>query len=222
MVRNKTITFKQAIGSITEEQQRRILARDFPDEKAHKDWSQVSVLFHKKDNQKLLNAYNFSKQVNYQHKGVSSEIYFAHPLRVATLVSILSKMRSIDYPILGLLHNIVETSNVSITNLSSTFGESITGQILTLTVDRTIQWDKHYKREYYERINQQPHSCRAVKIMDKFDNLFLLYTNPDNEIKKRYLNEIENYILPMMKRDLPQIEYYFSKLMTHCKQTALN
>jgi len=180
------------------------------------------VLFNKKDYEKLLNAYNFSKKVNYQHKGVPSEIYFAHPLRVATLVSILSKMKSIDYPILGLLHNIVETSNVSITNLSSTFGELITRQIRTLTVDRTIQWDKLYKREYYERINQQPHSCRAVKIMDKFDNLFLLYTNPNNEIKKRYLDEIENYILPMMKRDLPQIEYYFSKLMIHCKQTALN
>ena len=222
MANNKTITFKQAIGSITEEQQRRILAREFPDEKAHKDWSQVSVLFDKKDHEKLLNAYNFSKQVNYKHKGVSSEIYFAHPLRVATVAIILSEMRSIDYPVLGLLHNIIEVSDVSKADLSFHFGDLITEQIEALTVERSLQWDKAYKKDYYKKINNQAHSCRTVKIIDKFDNLFLLYTNPNKEIKKKYIQEIETYIQPMVSKDLPQIEDYFTKLVDHCKQTALN
>ena len=85
-----------------------------------------------------------------------------------------------------------------------------------------MQWDKVYKKDYYKKINSQTHSCRTVKIIDKFDNLFLLYTNPNKEIKKKYIQEIETYIQPMVSKDLPQIEDYFTKLVVYCKQTALN
>lgn len=222
MAHNKAITFEKAIGSITQEHQRRILARKIPDAKAAKDWEEVCSFFNEMDYEQLLNAYNFGKEINYKHKGVSSKIYFSHPLRVATLAAILSEMSSINYPILGLLHNVIEISDVSKASLSTAFGDSITEQINILTVDRSLQWDKTYKKEYYERITAQPHFCRTVKIIDKMDNLFLLYTNPNNEIKKRYLNEIETYIQPMVLKDLPQIEKYFTKLVHHCKQTAIN
>tara|TARA_B110000971_G_scaffold145678_1_gene148764 strand:- start:3623 stop:4291 length:669 start_codon:yes stop_codon:yes gene_type:complete len=219
---NKAITFEKSIGSIAEERRRRVLAQTNPDTKAVKDWVEVCSLFNEKENKQLDIVYDFSKRIKYKHEGLSSEIYFSHPLRVASLVAIISEMKSINYPILGLLHNVIEVSDVSTTSLASTFGASITEQIETLTVDRSLQWDNLYKKDYYERIKAQPHSCRTVKIIDKLDNLFMLHTNPNNEIKKKYLNEIETYIQPMVSQDLPKIEDYFLKLVHHCKQTAIN
>ena len=222
MANNKTITFEKTIGSISEESRRRILAQAAPDVKAIKEWEAVCDVFDEWENKQLVSAYDFSRKINYRHEGLSSEIYFSHPLRVASLATILSEMRSIDYPILGLLHNIIEVSNVSKAVLSLHFGDLIAEQIETLTVDRSLQWDKAYKKDYYKRINNQPHSCRLVKIIDKFDNLFLLYTNPNKEIKKKYLQEIENYIQPMVSKDSPQIEDYFTKLVDHCKNITID
>ena len=222
MANNKAITFKKTIGSISEESRRRILAQKTPDLKAVKEWEAVCNLFSEREHRQLVNAYDFSRKINYKHEGLSSEIYFSHPLRVASLVSILSEMRSIDYPVLGLLHNIIEVSDISKAVLSHHFGDLITEQIEVLTVERSLQWDEAYKKEYYKKINNQPHSCRAVKIIDKFDNLFLLYTNPNKEIKKKYIKEIERYIQPMVSKDLPQIEDYFTKLMVYCKNSIIN
>ena len=41
--------------------------------------------------------------------------------------------------------------------------------------------------------------------MDKFDNLFILNLNPNKEIKKKYLLEVEKYIIPMAKKDLTSL-----------------
>lgn len=218
MANNKTITFQKTIGSISEESRRRILAQTTLDVKAIKEWERVCDVFNEWENKQLVSAYDFSRKINYKHEGLSSEIYFSHPLRVASLATILSEMRSIDYPVLGLLHNIIEVSDVSKADLSFHFGDLITEQIETLTVERSLQWDQAYKKDYYIKINKQPHSCRTVKIIDKFDNLFLLYTNPNKEIKKKYIKEIETYIQPMVSKDLPQIEDYFTKLVDHCKK----
>jgi hypothetical protein len=53
----------------------------------------------------------------------------------------------------------------------------------------------------------------VVKIIDKLDNLFILGLNPDEEVRKRYLNEISNYILPLVKQFLPQLANYFENLV---------
>ena len=87
----------------------------------------------------------------------SSEIYFSLPLRVASIATILSGTRSIDYPILGLLHNIIEVSDISKAVLSFHFGDLIAEQIEILTVERTLQWDEAYKKDYYRKINNHPH-----------------------------------------------------------------
>lgn len=222
MANNKAITFKKTIGSISEESRRRILAQKTPDVKAVKEWGIVCSLFSDWGQKKLVSAYDFSRKINYKHEGLPSEIYFSHPLRVASLATILSEMRSIDYPILGLLHNVIEVSDISKAVLSNHFGDLIAEQIEILTVKRYLQWDEAYKKEYYKKINAQPHSCRAVKIIDKFDNLFLLHTNPNKEIKKKYIKEIETYIQPMVSKDLPQIEDYFTKLVVYCKKSIIN
>ena len=60
-------------------------------------------------------------------------------------------MRSIDYPVLGLLHNIIEVSDISKAVLSHHFGDLITEQIEVLTVERSLQWDEAYKKNIIKK-----------------------------------------------------------------------
>ena len=86
-----------------------------------------------------------------------------------------------------------------------------------MTVDRILQWDKSYKRDYYERIRSASIECRVVKIIDKLDNLFLIGINPDEEVRDKYLLEIEQYILPMAKIDLPDVFTYLKDLIAESR-----
>ena len=68
-----------------------------------------------------------------------------------------------------------------------------------------------YKEELLFKIKNGPIETRIVKIFDKVDNLFTLSLNSDDNVRKKYLKEIEEYILPMAKNDLPIIYDYISK-----------
>ncbi len=216
----KENTFDEIIDTISIERQRRINCLKSPDSKAIKLWELMCRNYTKDHKSSLYDAFDFANNLNYKHPGVSSKVYFSHPLRVASFSGILSEKKSVDYPVLGLLHNVLEISAVKAKNLKQSFGYSILKQIEVLTVNRTYQWDKIYKKEYYDMIINQPHSCRVVKIVDKFDNLFLLHTNSNKIIKQKYLDEIDEYIVPMAQKDLPKIFNYLSNLIQDCKELA--
>jgi (p)ppGpp synthase/HD superfamily hydrolase len=220
MANYKENTFEQVIDTISNERERRINALKSADSRAIQLW-ELMYENYSKDLKPTLNfAYNFANEIKYKHPGVSSDVYFSHPLRVASFSGILSEYKHIDYPILGLLHNVLEVSEVSTDNLKKLFGHSISEQIEVLTVNRSCQWDKIYKEEYYYAINAQPHSCRAVKVIDKFDNLFSLHLNPDKKTKMKYLDEIDEYIVPMAEKDLTPISNYLNDLIEDCKKTS--
>ncbi len=163
------------------------------------------------DKTKLLSAYYFAKKIDYKHDGMSSEIYFAHPKRVASYSFLHTRNKNINLAIIGIIHNVFELTNYSEEYIEDLFGKNIKNQILNLTVNRIVQHDNKYKKEYYSKINNGPIESRIVKIFDKIDNLFTLSLNPDNYVRDKYLKEIEDYILPMAKNDMPLMYNYISK-----------
>ena len=165
------------------------------------------------DRTKFSTALNFAKTVKYHHPGLDTEVYFCHPLRVAGLALLLSGSKDVEVGVLGLLHNILEVSDVSLGELTSLFGVSIAGQIRTLTVNRKVQWDGAYKAEYYDRLNRGPVAARIVKILDKLDNLFVLGLNTDENVRENYLSEIKKFIVPMTVSSLPSITPYMMTLV---------
>ena len=217
MANQKENTFEKTIDTISIERQRRINSLEFPDSNAMQLWELMCKNYTIDHKSSLQYAFDFAYNLNYKHPGVSSKVYFSHPLRVASFSGILSEKRSINYPILGLLHNVLDVSMVKAKSLKQSFGYTILKQIEVLTVNRTYQWDKTYKKDYYDIITNQPHSCRVVKILDKFDNLFLLHMNPNKIIKQKYLEEIDEYIVPLAQKDLPQMFNYLNDLIQDCK-----
>jgi (p)ppGpp synthase/HD superfamily hydrolase len=202
-------------NNIKDEKETRLKGLLIPDPHADKLWKNAISIFQESDIQILTNAYRFSKSIDYRHNGMKSSLYFPHLLRVASL-SILTIGSYVNAGIIGLLHNVYETSILNETYIGEEFGVEIAKQIKTLTVDRNLQWDPNYKKAYYENINLSPIECRVVKIFDKIDNLFILNINPDQGIRKIYLDEVESYILPMIQRDVPAIYSYAIELIQDC------
>lgn len=158
----------------------------------------------------ILDALNFSCSLDYFHEGLSKESYLAHPIRVAFLALKYTDFTSSDSAVLALLHNLYEVTNVKKIDLINNFGKEMHNSIEVLTVNRNLQWNKQYKETYYKKINLSSPSTKIVKILDKFDNIFLINSNSDDGIREKYINEIRTYILPMTKLYLPIIYEDFS------------
>jgi (p)ppGpp synthase/HD superfamily hydrolase len=210
MVNDKPFYLKD----ISEERRLRINGREQPDPNADILWNQaITAVADTADKEKLLSAFRFAKQIPYRHEGLSSDIYFTHPMRTAAMALLCEEQCTVDFGIVGLLHNVLEVSDISREVLSANFGENVATQIVTLTVNRDLQWDEQYKRSYYDEINSQPVSCRVVKVFDKLDNLFVLGLNSDEQTREKYLSEIKLHVLPIAEKDLPTVYAYMCRLV---------
>lgn len=164
-------------------------------------------------------ALQFSKTLNYSHHGLSNRAYLNHPLRVATYVLRETPRPSHETIVVGLLHNVLEVSDVNAGELISRYGSEIYAAIEVLTVDRSRS-DQEYKNKYYEKIKNGPAGASTVKILDKLDNVFMICFNPSDDVRSAYLDEIERMVLPLTLEVLPRLHGYFSALTRYMKSLA--
>ena len=192
----------------------RLNARRVVDPNAMFIWNQAVNELEDREERRLINsAFLFAKNIPYAHVGLSSDIYFCHPIRVASLSMLSTKTDKLHFGTLGLLHNVLELSKISVNEISSRFGKLLGDEIKLLTVDRDLQWDQSYKKDYYQEIAAASFGCRVVKIIDKLDNFFLIGINPDEDVRDKYLREVEEYVLPMVKKDMPDVYFYMKELI---------
>lgn len=163
-------------------------------------------------------AWDYAQTLDYQHPGQSKEFYLAHPLRVATLSIQLIEPVSINGVATSLLHNIKELSNVKESEIAELFGSDVASAITLLTVDRDLQWDDGYKNTYYKKLSNASLFVQQVKVLDKLDNLFLLCLNPSDEIREKYLREIEKWLLPMATDAIPTLANYIHELIINNRE----
>ena len=166
------------------------------------------------DQEQLRKVLRFASSIDYHHVGLSPKAYLAHPIRVAGMTLFLSS--NSEKKLLGtiaLLHNVLEVSTVSSKKLTDETEHEVAESIQILTVNRDLQENIDYLNKYYSSIETTPHSLSVVKIIDKLDNLFMLGLNPDEAVRQRYLNEITTYVLPLVKKFLPQLANYFENLV---------
>ncbi len=160
----------------------------------------------------VLAAFDFACAIDYSHPGRTSEAYLAHPLRVAELVMrMINPARPLD-TVIALLHNVLEVSEMSSVEIGERFGAIVSQSIVALTVDRARQWDPEYKQIYYRTLREGYAGACAVKAMDKLDNIFVLCLNPDTQIRTRYLDEIDRYVVPLTIDFVPAAADYLRKL----------
>ena len=114
------------------------------------------------------------------------------------------------------LHDIAEDYDVSIKEISGTFGENIalTTRILTRKRDTSNQ-------HYYDEISR---NCQAsiIKAADRIHNVQTMVGVFNKDKQKRYVKETNEYVIPMIKRArrlFPQQEpsYENAKHMLRCQ-----
>jgi (p)ppGpp synthase/HD superfamily hydrolase len=171
------------------------------------------------DRDRVTRAYGFSRNLRYNHPGLTQGAYLAHPLRVARLVLELDPRPTTSSIVVALLHNVLEVSDISVHDLTTLVGRRVSDVIRLLKVDRT-DGSAAAVEAYYDRLDAGPRSGRVVKVLDKLDNLFTLCLNPEASVRTAYLAEVRRRILPMTVREMPRLVAYLTALIEDCHTTG--
>jgi (p)ppGpp synthase/HD superfamily hydrolase len=142
-------------------------------------------------------------------------VLFNHPLRVASILLRHEPRYSADLIALALLHNSVEKGLFSEMELAKIANERVASGVSFLSKIRGTEKSDDQIRQFYSEICMQDDGgLRAkVKVADKLDNLYMLCFNPDSEVREKYLEEIETFVLPLAERFLPNA---FDKVSAAC------
>lgn len=135
-----------------------------------------------------------------------------HLIRVSYYSLKFIKKNNKELCLLGLFHNLLE-ANVSKKKLLMYLDKKTFKILKSLYVNKELRWDKNYLKKYYMKLNKSEILAKKLKCIDKFDNLFNLKNNPDEDIKKNYLTEIETYIIPLVKKNVPELKNSFNRLL---------
>ena len=84
-----------------------------------------------------------------------------------------------------------------------------------MEIEREKRWNKKYLKKYYKRLNSTSKDVKLIKCIDKLDNLFNLFKNPNKKIKIDYLWEIKKYIFPLSLNLSPELYFYIKRLYNY-------
>ncbi len=183
-----------------------LIFKDFDSERAEKmtslcsDSSLTEKQFldllsqYNREEQNILDALQYAKNLDFSKNHLKSS-YLSHPLRLASyLLKVKPDIHS-DYIVIALLHNVPETTEITIEELKNSFNELISSGIDTLVIDRKAHFPS-IQKSYYKAIFNKGTSLVLVKLLDKIDNLFVLGLNPDDQVRTNYIEEIREELLP--------------------------
>ena len=168
----------------------------------------------------LKKYYNFASNADYAHQGLSKAQYLSHPLRVAKLALDEVNNPSLSLVATCLLHNIKEVSNGLFQSSVIAENPQLSQAIEVLTIDRDQANNKRYIEFYYKSIANSYDFVGVVKVLDKLDNMFMLCLNNNDAIRNKYLDEIEEHVLPLAKLKVPHLLGYLTLLVEDCRETG--
>ncbi|MGV1016795.1 MAG: HD domain-containing protein [Fluviibacter phosphoraccumulans] len=127
----------------------------------------------------ILKAAHFAaeKHRNQRRKDVDASPYINHPLALASVLAVEGGVENPETICAALLHDTIEDTDTTVEELSALFGDRITGIVLEVTDDKSI--DKAVRKE--EQIRHAPHispEAKLVKLADKICNLRDILASP--------------------------------------------
>ena len=132
----------------------------------------------------VISAIELAARRHYGQLYSPGEPYLAHCLRVG-----LSLLSETNLAVAGILHDILEDTEVTRIELHNTFGEEITSLIVALT-----RLHSETYQEYIERVSWDKRVA-IIKIADLSDNLGRALSDPRHTSKvKRYAKALETLV----------------------------
>ena len=112
--------------------------------------------------------------------------YIVHPMEV---LSILAAMKmSSDVLIAGVLHDVVEDTNTSLSDIKILFGDHVADLVAGHTDDKTLPWQKR-KEEALDELCVAPYEVKCLTLADKLSNMRAIardYKAVGDEVWKKF------------------------------------
>ncbi len=169
----------------------------------------------REERDRVLEALEFSLAAS--PAGGGDLIYGAHPVRVARFaaewLAPWKSSRPGEVLAACLIHNAIEKKLLAPETVRARHGAWVADSLATLTVDREEMATAPGRQAYYDRLSGKDAEVRAIKLFDKFDNIFSLCLNPDEKVRRGYLDEIVAYVRPIAEEVAPSLVPYLDDLL---------
>lgn len=128
---------------------------------------------------RILAAAQFAagKHSQQKRKGAGGEPYINHLIEVAELIVSSSEVLDTELVMAGFLHDTIEDTGVSLTELTNRFGDDVAGLVAEVTDDKSLP-DKIRKRLQVETAPHKSERAQTLKLADKISNLRSILVSP--------------------------------------------
>jgi GTP diphosphokinase / guanosine-3',5'-bis(diphosphate) 3'-diphosphatase len=172
---------------------------------------------------KLLEAASFAakRHSDNKRKGSAGEPYINHPLEVANLLASVGKVEDYDVLIAAMLHDTVEDTGTTVTEIRERFGERVASIVAEVTDDKTLPKAKRKELQ----VEHAPHLSREAKIVklgDKISNIRDIIDNPpegwDLDRRRGYIDWGED-VVNGMRGTNSDLEALFDEIVGNARET---
>ena len=158
---------------------------------------------YKKNHEKIKTAWEFAKHA---HKGQfrgSGESYFTHPISVAQILANLNL--DLNTIVTGLLHDVVEDCGITVTKISSIFGNEVALLVdgVTKLSKLELQSDRSKQAENFRKLflaTSNDIRVLLVKLADRTHNMRTIGGIKDIEKRQRIAQETLEIFAPLSER----------------------
>ena len=158
---------------------------------------------YKKNHEKIKTAWEFAKHA---HKGQfrgSGESYFTHPISVAQILANLNL--DLNTIVTGLLHDVVEDCGITVTKISSIFGNEVALLVdgVTKLSKLELQSDRSKQAENFRKLflaTSNDIRVLLVKLADRTHNMRTIGGINDIEKRQRIAQETLEIFAPLSER----------------------
>lgn len=156
-------------------------------------------------------ALDYAKTLDFSKSALRSS-YLSHPIRVADFLLRVDPSVDSTALVTAILHNVPETTSVPLADLERSFGKPVSSGVGTLLVDRKVSFSA-IQKAYYARLKAAGKEIMLIKLLDKIDNLFVLCLNPDEAVRRDYIAEVREELLPFARGATRGLGDYLEELL---------
>lgn len=175
----------------------------------------------KNDLPKFLEAITFAakKHKLQKRKGADEEPYVNHVLEVANLIANVGKVEDYDVLIAAVLHDTVEDTETTETEIKEKFGAQVSKMVSEVTDDKSLP--KAERKDL--QVEHAPHlstGAKLIKLGDKISNIRDVTENPpDGWSDQRRLEYIEwgERVINGLRGANADLEKHFDELIVKAK-----
>ena len=134
-----------------------------------------------------------------QMRTASERPYIVHPIRVALILLRVAEQKNPAIICAGLLHDVLEDSDVSEEEIERKFGSQVLDLVLSLTHPLLKEGETKFERnkKMFENMRWHGRDTHIIKSADRLDNLFTATQAIKSARLNEYLIESEEYLLPL-------------------------